>query len=228
VIVRALALTVAVVAGASVALPAGAASSPGAPQGNVTPSAPAPTRMGAADVSAPVDGVVAVLLQNGTSTARRIDRVNAVATQADGGRATKASAATAYPQVVAPGEYALASVKFHVDEARSDARITVTVRSTPVSAGRAARALSVGGLVLSAPQSGAVAQTMQATLTNGSSSWNARAPEAAIVCFGEAGRPSTFAKARATARRVAPGDSVPVTIPLTSLCPSYLVAARAT
>ena len=194
----------------------------------MTPSAPALTRMGAADISAPVDGVVAVLLQNGTSTPRRIDRINAVATRVDGGKATKASAVTAYPQVVAPGEYALASVKFAADDARADAQISVKVRSTQVSAGRAARALSVGGLVLSPSQAGATVQTMQASLTNGSSSWTARAPRAAVMCFGEAGKPSTFASARATARRVTPGDSTPVTIPLTSLCPSYLVAARAT
>jgi hypothetical protein len=228
VITRALAFACIVAAGVSQVVPAGASSSPGAPQGNVTPSAPAPARMGAAAVSAPVDGVVAVLLQNGTRVPLRIDRVNAVATRVDGGRATKASALVTYPQVVAPGEYALASVRFGADEASPGATVAVTVRSTPVPAARAARALSVGGLVLSPPQTGAVAQTLQATLSNGTTSWTARVPAAAVICFGEGGLPSTFAKARAGARSVAPGGSTPVTIPLTSLCPSYLVAARAT
>ena len=208
VIARALAFVLVVGAAVSVAAPVGAASSPGAPQGNVTPSAPATTRMGAAAVSAPTDGVIAVLLQNGTSTPRRIDRINAVATRVDGGRATKARSGHCVPPGGRAGRVALASVKFRTRRScrrrpgRGDG-----AEHAGVGAPRAQRALSVGGLVLSAPQTGAVAQTMQATLTNGTTSWTARAPEAAIICFGEAGKPSTFAKARA--RRAASHPAIP-------------------
>ncbi len=66
--------------------------------------------------------------------------------------------------------------------------------------------LSVGDLVLSAPLTGPVAQTMRATVTNATTDWTARLPEVAVVCFGEAGTPTTFASARASTRRIAPGE----------------------
>jgi hypothetical protein len=106
------------------------------------------------------------------------------------------------------------------------ATITTKVRSTPVSAARAQRVVSVGDLVRSAPMTGAVAQTMGATVTNATSNWTARLPEVAVVCFGEASTPTTFTSARLT-RRIAPGKSASATVPLTLLCPTYLVAARA-
>ena len=81
--------------------------------------------------------------------------------------------------------------------------------------------------MLSAPETGAVAQTMRATLTNPTTSWTAKLPETAVMCFGEAGTPTTFATARASARRVAPGKTTPASVPLATLCPTYLVAARA-
>jgi hypothetical protein len=68
---------------------------------------------------------------------------------------------------------------------------------------------------------------MRATLTNATTAWTARKPEAAVMCFGEAGTPTTFSTARATGRRLAPGKAVPASVPLTSICPTYLVAARA-
>jgi hypothetical protein len=184
--------------------------------------------MGVAAVSAPVDGVVAVLLRNGAHRPMRVDLVTAVATRADGGRATRAKSVVAYPQVVSPGELALASVKFRSDEAPTDAEIHVKVRSTPVSAAKARRVLSVRDPMLSPPQTGPVAQTLQASLTNGTSAWKARRPRAAVMCFGEASTPTTFSTARPSVRRLRPGASTPVTISLPSLCPTYLVAARAT
>jgi hypothetical protein len=130
--------------------------------------------------------------------------------------------------VVAGGELALASVKFRKGDAPPDAKITVKVRSSKVSNASATRVLSVGDLALSPPKTGPVAQTMHATLTNGTTAWTARVPAAAVMCFGEASTPTTFASARASVRRVTPGDTTTVTIPMTSLCPTYLVAARTT
>ena len=177
--------------------------------------------------SAPVEGKVALLIHNGTAKPVRIDLVTGVATSAEGGFAVRARAAKAFPQVLAPDQLALTAVRFRGKALAADVTITAKVRSTPVSASRAKQVLSVGSLVLSAPATGAVAQTMQATLTNATTSWTALLPETAVMCFGEAGTPTTFASARASVRRVSPATTASASVPLTSLCPSYLVAARA-
>jgi hypothetical protein len=179
--------------------------------------------------SAPTDGRVAVILHNATTHAVRILRVDVIATSADGGSATRVHVTATYPQVLAPDTLALTAVSFGPQRApAADATFDAKVRSRRVSTAGAARTLSVAGLHLSAIQTGAVAQTMTASLTNGTApSWTARHPAAAVVCFGEGGNPSTFATAKPNATKIAPGASAPVTVPLTSLCPTYLVAARA-
>jgi hypothetical protein len=209
---------------------AGAAGStvPGAPQGNVTPSTQPATGVALVAASAPVDGRVALLLHNGTSRPVRITRVDASATSSGGALATSARTAATFPQVLAPDELALATVTFRKRGLGTEPVVAAKVHSRPVSTARSARVLSVGDLVLSSPQSGAVAQTMRATLSNATASWTARNPEAAVMCFGEAGTPTTITTARAPARRVAPGKSIATTVELSSLCPTYLVAARAT
>jgi hypothetical protein len=207
---------------------AGAVSAaPGSPQGNVTPTLTPATGVAVVAQSAPVDGRVALVIHNGTAKPVRVDLVTAVATSSDGGRAVRARALVAYPQVLAPDQLALASVSFRRSSLTPEPTITVKVRSTAISAARARRTLSVSGLMLSAPTTGAVAQTMQATVANATSSWTALVPEVAVVCFGEASTPTTFASARASVRRIAPGKTAPATVPLSTLCPSYLVAARA-
>jgi hypothetical protein len=179
--------------------------------------------------SAPVDGAVALLVRNGSAKPVRIDRVTVAATSTDGGSATSAGTTTVYPQVLAPGELGLAQVKFRAKSPPAPGgTFSTKVRSAPVSAARAARALDVSGATLSPPQAGAVAQTLSATVGNATKRWTARAPSAAVVCFGEAATPSTFSRAKVPARTLAPGRSASVTVPLTSLCPTYLVAARAT
>jgi hypothetical protein len=211
--------------------PAGAVdtTAPGAPQGNATPTLATDPGVSVVAMSAPTDGKVAVLVHNGSTRPVRIVRVDVVATTADGGRATRVRTKATYPQVLAPDSLALAGVSFGRKHAPApDAQLTAKVRSARVASARARRTLSVGELALSPIQTGPVAQTMAATITNGTApSWKAKHPAAAVICFGEAGNPSTFASARAKATRVAPGASVPVSVPLTSLCPAYLVAARA-
>jgi hypothetical protein len=218
---------VVVVCGSTMA-EARAEASPTQPAGNVTPNfQPASNQVAAVATSAPVDGQVAVLLQNGTSSGARVDLVVATATRPDGGQTSRARSATAYPQVLAPGELALAAVQFRPRDLAPGATVTMKVRSTAVPTGQVNRGLAASDLVLSAPKTGRVAQTLSATLTNVGTSWTARHPEAAVMCFGEAGTPTTFAHARASPRRIAPGKTAPVSVPLSSLCPSYLVAARA-
>jgi len=193
----------------------------------VSPTIPSSTGVAVVGQSAPVEGRVALLVHNGTAKPVRIDRITGVATSADGGLAVRARSAKAYPQVLAPDQLALAAVKFRAKAVVPNVTISVKVRSRSVSASRAERVLSVGDLVLSAPMTGAVAQTMRATVTNASTNWTAKLPEVAVVCFGEASTPSTFASARASTRRIGPGKEASATVPLTSLCPTYLVAARA-
>jgi hypothetical protein len=213
----------------SAALPASAVDtvSPGSPQGNVTPTLQPAKGVAVVAQSAPVDGRLALLLQNATTRPVRVDLLTVVAVRTDGGAAIRARAVKTYPQVVAPDQLALTSVRFRVKQLTPDVTFTTKVRSTPVSTARASRVLSVGDLALSAPQTGAVAQTMRASLTNTTTSWTAKLPDTAVMCFGEAGTPTTFATARASARRIAPGKTTPASVPLATLCPTYLVAARA-
>jgi hypothetical protein len=229
VIRRAALVGLAAVSGLLAAGTAGAvdAMSPGAPQGNVTPTLQSAPGVAVVAQSAPVDGQVALVLHNGTTKPVRVDLVTGVATRADGGLAVRARTATAYPQVLAPDQLALASVTFRKQTLTPGATITAKVRSTRVSAARAKRVLSVGDLALSAPLTGAVAQTMRATVTNATTDWTARLPEVAVVCFGEAATPTTFASARASMGRIKPGKTASASVPLSLLCPTYLVAARA-
>jgi hypothetical protein len=186
-----------------------------------------PGQVASVATSAPVDGRVAVLVQNGAADTARVDQVVATATRPDGGSATRARTSTVYPQVLAPGELALTAVQFRTRDVPHGTTFAVKVRSTRVSTARVGRGLAASDVVMSAPQSGRVAQTLGGTLTNVSTSWTARSPEAGVMCFGEAGTPTTFAHARASARHIAPGATAPVSVPLTSLCPSYLIAGRA-
>ncbi len=209
--------------------PAGAVdtTSPGSPQGNVTPTLQPTPGVAAVAQSAPVDGQVALVLHNGTTKPVRVDLVTGVATRTDGGLAVRARTAKSSPQVLAPDQLALASITFRKQSITPGATIAVKVRSTPVSAARAKRVLSTSDLVLSAPLTGPVAQTMRATVTNATATWTALLPEVAVVCFGEASTPTTFASARTSMRRIKPGKTASATVPLSLLCPTYLVAARA-
>jgi hypothetical protein len=203
------------------------AATAGAPVGNVEPALVPVTGVAAAATSAAVDDRVAVLIQNAGTRAARVDLVTATATTAEGGAVTRARSVEAFPQVVAPGELALASVQFRRNGVPPGATVVVKVRSTPVKAARASRVLAVSGPVLSAPQTGPVAQTVDATVANGTTNWTARAARVAVMCFGESREPSTITTARPRPRVVAPGKQAKVRVPLTTLCPTYLVAARA-
>ncbi len=199
------------------------------PVGNVEPVlAPSGATVGVGAVGSPVDDRVAVLIQNAGTRTARVDLVTVTATTRDGGRVVRARSPEAFPQVLAPGELALASAKFRAGDVAPGAAIAAKIRSTPVNGTRAARALVVGDLALSPPQTGSAAQTMTATVTNPTSSWKARSPKVAVMCFGEATNPVAVATARLTKARLAPGKQASISVPLPTLCPTYLVAARAT
>jgi hypothetical protein len=218
---------VALVASATASAGTVDATATGAPQGNVVPALVPVSGVGAAATSAPVDGRVAILIQNGSSKPARVDLVTATATRADGGQVVRAGSTKAFPQALAPGELALASAQFRRNDVRPDAQIVVKVKSTPVTPSRVERAPAVGGLVLSAPKSGSVAQTLDATVTNPTTNWTARRTRIAVMCFGESRQPSTITTAPVTPPKLKAGQQVAISVPLTTLCPTYLVAARA-
>jgi voltage-gated potassium channel Kch len=154
--------------------------------------------------------------------------VTATATSADGSSVTRARSVEAFPQVLVPGELALATVQFRRHGVAPGATVAVKVRSTPVAAANASRALAVSGLTLSPPQTGSVAQRLTAVVQNPTTAWTARSPRVAVMCFGESRQPTTITTTRVGVARIRPGKQATVAVPLATLCPTYLVAARAT
>jgi hypothetical protein len=87
--------------------------------------------------------------------------------------------------------------------------------------------LAVGDFQLSAPLTGRVAQRLDLTVTN-SGNRAVRGPlTVTVMCFGESARPVTVATVAVKRLRLAASRSVPASVPLTSLCPTYQVGARA-
>lgn len=200
----------------------------GAPQGNVQPTLQPVTGVGVAATSSAVDDRVAVIISNATTRSARVDLVSATASRTDGGRVTHARTREAYPQVLAPGELALAAVQFRKGGVPPGASVVVKVRSRPVTDARATRVLGVSAPSLSPPGTGAVAQTLGATVSNDTPAWTAIAPQVAVMCFGEARQPTTITTKRLRVRKIAPGRQATVSVPLSTLCPTYLVAPRTT
>ena len=212
-------LTTAVVAGAE-------PSSTTAPQGNVQPALDPPNGTVAVAASgAPVDNRVAVIVQNGSTRSVRIESVTATATRGGGATVTRARTTTTFPQVVAPGAYALATIKFRTGGAPVGSTLTFRVTSTPSRSATDPRALAVRGLVLSPPLTGSVAQTLDATVGNVSTTRVARAPRLAVMCFNEARKPVTLTTAHLDVSKLGPGKTAPGQVPLDTLCPTYVVAA---
>jgi hypothetical protein len=196
------------------------------PTGNVQPALDAVTgKVAVAASGAPVDDQVAVIVANGTTRAARVELITATATTGGGATAVRARTVSTYPTVIGPGAYALAVVKFRKNTVPLDATMTFRVRSTRAKSAADRRALAVSNLVLSPPLTGAVAQTLGATVTNPSTTRTARLPRVAAMCFNEASKPVTMTTARLDVAKLAPAKAAPASVPLTLLCPTYLVAA---
>jgi hypothetical protein len=166
-----------------------------------------------------------VIVANGTTHPVRVDLVTVSATTGGGATVTRARTTDAFPKVLAPGGYALAVVKFRKNGAPIDATMAYRVTSTRARSTADPRALAVSGLTLSPPLTGAVAQTLGATINNPDNRRTARSPRVAVMCLNEARKPVTLTTARLDATKLAPGKSAPASVPLTTLCPTYLVAA---
>jgi hypothetical protein len=197
--------------------------------GNVTPRLdPAPTGTVAVVASgAPVDGKVAVIVQNGTAGPVDSVRVRGTATRADGGSATSARTATLVPAVLAPGAYGLGVLDFRKNALAPGAQIAFDVTSSKAKSPTDPALLAVGDFLLSAPLTGSVAQRLDLIVTNPGRRAVRGPLTVTVMCFGESARPVTVATVAVKRSRLGAGKSVPVSVPLASLCPTYQVGARA-
>jgi hypothetical protein len=222
-------LVVAVLLGVALATsPAAGATPPPAavPHGNVEPALEGVNgKVVVATSGAAVDDRVAVIVENGTRHPVRVGSVIATATRGGGATVTRARTVATYPRVLAPGAYALGVVKFRRDGAPADATLQFRVASRRVRSSTDRRALVTGDFVLSSPMTGAVAQTLGATVTNPSGARTARAPRAVVMCFSEARTPVTLTTARLDVAKLGPKQAATASVPLATLCPAYLVAA---
>lgn len=210
-----------------VAAPSYAATAAPAPVGNVTPTlTPVPAgKVAVVASSAAVDNNIAVIVQNGSTKPVRNVRIVGAATTPDGGAVTQGRTAVTVPAVLAPGAIALASLHFPRGLA-PNATITYTVRTTRARTTADPGALTVGDLVLSAPLTGAVAEKLAVTVTNPSKRVVRGRIRIAVMCFDEAGKPSTATSTAMNPGRLRPGASTAASVPLTTLCPTYLVGAQ--
>jgi hypothetical protein len=86
--------------------------------------------------------------------------------------------------------------------------------------------LATGSFVLSPPGTGAVAQTLDLVVTNGSTRDVDGRVDLRVVCLDEAGTPAVAASGSAKKAKLAPGATIPASVDLTLLCPVYVVGAE--
>jgi hypothetical protein len=152
-------------------------------------------------------------------------RIVGTATTSDGGAVTQARTAVTVPAALAPGAIALAALHFARGVA-PNATMAYQVRSTRARTAVDPGALTVGNLQLSAPLTGAVAQKLTVTITNPSNRVVRGRIRIAVMCFDEARKPSTASTTVVNPGRLRPGAGTAASVPLTTLCPTYLVGAE--
>jgi hypothetical protein len=196
--------------------------------GNVEPAldTAAPDSVAVAASGAPVDGVVPVLVRNGTTHRVEVRRVRAAAVDGSGRTTARATTRLVVPNVLEPDGLGLARVDF--DDPRLPASVTYRFDVTSRRAREPGTvALEPTMFQLSPPSSGPVAQTLDVTLRNPGTS-DVRGPvRIAVMCFGEARRPTLLFTKTSPIDRIAPGASTSAAVELRELCPTYLVAANA-
>ena len=196
--------------------------------GNVDPALDVvePGTVGVAASGAPLGGVVPVIVQNQKSVAVTDLRISARGLDGDGRTVARATTRTVVPNVLDPGAAGLARVDFH------DRLLPLGLSfEFTVTAQRARHAATVPleptAFRLSPPMTGPVAQTLDVTLRNGTST-RARSPvHVAVMCFGESRRPVLYRQATVQDTKLAPGASMSTRVDFTELCPAYVVGATA-
>jgi hypothetical protein len=202
----------------------GGASPTGPPPGlagNVTPTIDrdVPPGLAVAASGVPYHDAVPVVLRNGTSAPVRGLEVRAAGN--GGASVNRSQARDAAPAEVSAGGLAIAIVPIGTASPGTPLTLTVRARSRPSDRTN----LPVERVELSSPMSGRVAQRLTGRV---------RAPRATggpaavvVVCFNEASRPATWARATTPGGAIDKGARVAFVVEFADLCPAYLVGATA-
>jgi hypothetical protein len=196
--------------------------------GNVEPALDtvAPNTVAVVASGAPVGGVVPVIVRNGTRHDATVLRIRAAAVDSSGRTVARSTTRTVVPRMLVPDGLGLARVDFENPAMSATVTYKFDVASTRAR-NRRAVALEPTSFALSPPSTGPVAQTLEVTLRNPTTS-DVRGPvRTAVMCFGEARRPTVLFATTSRIDRTAPGASLKVSVGLRELCPSYLVGANA-
>jgi hypothetical protein len=198
------------------------------PAGDANPSLdPVPAgKVAVVAASAPADGKVAVIVQNGTDHPVAAVRVRGAATSGGGGVATSTRRVAVVPSRLAPGSYGFAALDFRRQGVPAGAELTYRVTARRAASAADPQALGVGALARSAPMSGPVAQTLAFPVTNATGRAAKGPIRATVMCFNEAGKPVNVTTAKVRAEGLAKGATFTGTVRLAQLCPAALVMAR--
>jgi hypothetical protein len=204
------------------------AQTPASLSGNAVPMLDDPAgKVAIVASSAPVDGRVAFIVENGTDHPVRIRSVMAGATSASGAAAVRASTRGVTPARLAPGDTAVGQVRWRAGTLEADATVTWKVTVRRIASGADPARLDAGHFVLSPPLVGSTAQTLTFDATNPHDASRFGPLEARVLCLNEASRPVLLVAVDMEYGRLPSGSSTPVIVPMRELCPSYLVAAAA-
>jgi hypothetical protein len=210
-----------------VAQSAAAVAPPPPPRGNVVPTldaVPSGT-VGVAAASAPVEGRVAVLVQNAETRPVRFVRVTGTAMLPDG-RSAHATTADIVPSKLVPGAIGVGLLRFRPRHVRGNPTLAFRVKASRSRSDNARDALDVRDITLTAPLRGTIAQRLNLTVFNPGKHAVRGPARVRLVCFGESGRPTGGIDRVKAVHRLAAGAAVDVRINLRDLCPSYLLVAR--
>jgi hypothetical protein len=196
--------------------------------GNVEPALDtvAPDTVAVVASGAPVDGAVPVIVRNGTTRAVTVVRIRAVAVDGSGRSVARAATPTVVPRLLEPDGLGLARVQFEDATVPVSATYEFDVTSTRARNTKDV-ALEPTAIAHSPPSTGSVAQTFDITLRNPEQDPVRGPVRLAVMCFGEARRPSVVGITMVGMARIAPGADRRVTVGSSELCPTYLVAANA-
>jgi hypothetical protein len=217
-----------IVALCAASAPARADAAPSSTGGNVDPAldAVAPDTVAVVASGAPVEGAVPVIVRNGTAHHVTVLRIRATAVDGSGRKVARGVTNTIVPRSLEPGGLALARVEFHDTTMPASTTYKFDATSTRARDARTA-ALEPTAFDLSPPTTGPVAQTLDVTLRNPTTSDVHGPVLIAVMCFGEARRPTVLVATKSRIDRTAPAASVRVSVELRDVCPAYLVAANA-
>ena len=175
--------------------------------------------------SAPVGADVGVIVRNGTAKTVEHVKIIGTAKAPGGGTVVRAHTNALVPGALAPEGLGIANLKFGKADLPEGTTFSFKVRSKPAAAKSKAPALEVREALLSRPMEGPVAQQMAVTVANVGGKTYTGPVTVTVMCFGEARNPAFVVSTPVKKAKVAPGATTPATVPLSLLCPRYIVGA---